>query len=157
MSKYEEFIAHTRKMLVSLHEHCKVLFKVIGSQPPMLCIITRDEVKVEPMQDYIESPEIMQAVIKMHTLNNLGTILVTEAWMATCSKEDIESDKEILRPSEREDREEVVIFVVQTKVGNYAARARILREPNDLGDLEFFDVEDGTGKGDLQGRYIVNQ
>ena len=157
MSKYEEFIAHTRKMLTDLHVHCKTLFKDIGSQPPMLCIITKDEIKIEPMQDYIGSPEIMQAVIKMHTLNNLGTILITEAWMASCSKEEMEEDDDFVPPSQREDREEVVIFVVQSKVGNYAARARILREPNDLGDLEFFDVEDGTGKGELRGKYIVNQ
>jgi hypothetical protein len=148
---------HTKTMLFGLWEASKSLFEATGQHIPLLCVLTNEGVQAEDLSMYMDEPVLMSAIIKMHQLKegSNGTVFISEAWMAAVSeqdKKDLLEGKEVTAPSERENKKEVLIYVVETKVGSMIAMCDILRDPNRLGSLEILDGDDV----ELAGRFVGN-
>lgn len=148
---------HTKKMLFGLWEASKNLFEATGQHIPMLCVLTEHGVEAEDLSMYMNEPMLMSAVIKMHQYKagTNGTVFISEAWMAAVSeqdKKDLLEGKEVTPPSERNNKKEVLIYVVETKGGSMIAICDILRDPDRLGKLEILDGDDV----ELAGRFVGN-
>lgn len=141
----------------------KHIMEKYGSHPPVLFLLGDDGVtEMVDLSDYIEDKDMMALMIRSYQAQEgiNGSVLLTEAWVVQHDKNSPEG-KYIaehgypeMTPSESPDRKEVLFYMIETKFGNFAAQAPIMREGNEVtvGELAFNPWDEGDG--DYQGRFI---
>ena len=123
-----------------------------GTQhPALLLCLERGDVRVVKLDEFTGDKDMLDIVIKAHQERPEvdGTILVIEAWMAASTAEEVEQLRkggEVLPPSERPDKKEILMFVVETRAGATMAYADITRNPNKLGPLQWMQEEKFEGR-----------
>ena len=156
-TKLEEILEELYKFVVGF-------FDEHGAQPPVLVLLTETNVqRIVDLRDYVEDKELMASMIQAYQNQDevLGTVFVSEAWVLVVDvnseegKRITEGKTPRIAPSDSPDREEVLFFMAETRGGNLAAQAPILRKGNKatIGKLVFSPPPYGGG-GEFEGRLI---
>jgi hypothetical protein len=124
-SKYDE------KNIVSfikiIHEEAIKEFLRKGEMRPTMFLLHKDRTwSVADLTGFENDKDLFEVMVKAYQLDPKvdGTILLTEVWMI-----EVDAEKKIdVRPSESPDRVEALFYMAETKFGNAAARAEIVRE-----------------------------
>jgi hypothetical protein len=142
-----------KDLMAKLHTQCKEFVEDTGGQPPLLIQVFSDRRELIDMMTYLDDKDLMEVMIKAYQMQEgvIGTIFVSEAWMAVFDKE-----TEFVRPVNSPDREEVLFFLAEGKGGTFAARALMTRDEKDkvtVGPLQHMS-EPGEK---ITGRFVGNQ
>jgi hypothetical protein len=151
-----EFQQKMKIMLERIHKESSEFTERTGGHPPVLILIREDELEAIDFRKFIEDKQLMASMIKAYQNQDHinGTILLTEAWVLAI---DAEPDGSLpptdhLIPSESPDRKEVLFYMVETRLGNVAAQANMIRDGDKLtiGPLELLTDEGNS----FQGRFV---
>jgi hypothetical protein len=98
--------------------------------------------------------ELMQDVIREDGIDVV--VMVTEAWLATLPTDSVSREEALkIRPSERPDKEEVVLLNILTKTDQYIGSSKIVREPSPT--LEALRIFASSNDAPMEGMFIRNQ
>lgn len=123
-----------------------------GTQhPALLLCLEHGTVHVVKLDEFTGDKDLLNIVIKAHQERpeTDGTILVIEAWMAKATEEEVEkihNNEQVIPPSQRADKKEVLMFVVETRMGTTVAYADITRNPDKLHPLQMMPSDKFEGR-----------
>jgi hypothetical protein len=142
----KELIDSIKGMFEVLHSHASKQITKDKEVPAVLLLLTRKDVEIVQMHEYMDNKPMVEFLMKIHSAREdvAGTIFISEAWIAS-----FEPGQEIIAPSKREDKKEVLIFVFKSKLGVIFATAEIEREPSRLLALEYADAD-----SEVRGRFV---
>jgi hypothetical protein len=149
-SKYSEH--DLTRFIKLIHEEATKKFLRDGDMDPTLFLLHKDRTwRAVNMSAFSADKEMFGVMVKAHQLDSdvVGTILLSEVWM-------VEGGEEALNvlPSESPDRIEALFYMAETKFGNLAARAEIVREGKKAVDLKPLEImADGEAK-EATGRLV---
>lgn len=149
----------------AVHEETMPQFITNQAQAPTLFLLKRGGGwEMVDFTNYIEDKDLMAMMIKAYQMDDRldGTLLLTEAWMMSIDKDSEEGQRiekgegPSVMPSESSERKEVLFYMAETRFGNIAAEAEIVREGDKAVEVKALNVLPDVEE-DLRGRFIGGQ